>query len=94
MGGRERGGRAVSMSWCRDCGRYHLFGSHVPRKESVDEPCQCHGNTAYIAPTHDGHCCFLSADQICHQAEFADWRERWRGPNSLDPDNAALPAQQ
>lgn len=48
------------------------------------EPCQCHSSFAYIAPMHDGHCCFQPATQTCHPAEVAAWEaerdRRWGAP--------------
>jgi hypothetical protein len=35
--------------------------------------CQCMTSFAYITPVHPGHCCFVPASQVCHQAEVAEW---------------------
>ena len=43
---------------------------------STPEPCKCHRNFAYVAPTHPGHCCFLPAGQDCHQQEVAAWEAK------------------
>jgi hypothetical protein len=55
----------------------------------ADAPCQCHRNHAYVAPTHDGHCCFQPATQNCHQAEVAAWeREHQRHHPGWEPEPA------
>jgi len=45
----------------------------APALRQHDEPCKCHRNFAYIAPTHSGHCCFLSRFATCHPDEVAAW---------------------
>lgn len=46
------------------------------KPSGAPEPCKCHQNFAYVAPTHSGHCCFLPAGQDCHQQEVAAWEAK------------------
>lgn len=38
-----------------------------------DQPCRCLNNHTFIAPLHEGHCCFHPANQTCHPDEVAAW---------------------
>lgn len=50
---------------------------------ATEEPCKCHQNFAYIAPTHSGHCCFVPASQTCHVEQVAEWESKKRAALGL-----------
>jgi hypothetical protein len=61
--------------------RDHVTTAAGPDAMTLADPCQCMRHHAYIAPFHDGHCCFWPATQTCHQAEVTAWEDEHRRLN-------------
>lgn len=61
----------------------------APTTREPESPCRCHSSWAYIAPWHNGHCCFVPASQTCHAAEVAEW-ERQRDLRRPAPKSEAV----